>query len=224
MLALNDPSNESVALPTAVEDSSMIDNDSASSDSDLSDSSSPVDRVTNRQKSLRQQQLQRAAILQAKQETARLSAEKSAKHKQFMAELRKLDQEDAVVDANERALQREFREYDLVSRMIPLGKDRFFNRYYWFDGAGGNTLLQPNGSHPHASARIFGPFRTIISWQSSLIEYSGPSSRKRSESQEIALDWQCASTSIRGRDRFERGMVILGYHRTNPVSDAMVTA
>lgn len=37
-------------------------------------------------------------------------------------------------------VEREFRRNYGVARCRPLGKDRFFNRYWWFDGVGGMSL------------------------------------------------------------------------------------
>lgn len=38
-------------------------------------------------------------------------------------------------------MEREFRRWQGVSRCRPLGKDRFFCRYWWFDGVGGMELV-----------------------------------------------------------------------------------
>lgn len=39
-------------------------------------------------------------------------------------------------------VEREFRRWQGVSRCRPLGKDRFFCRYWWFDGIGCSSLVR----------------------------------------------------------------------------------
>ena len=57
-----------------------------------------------------------------------------------------------------------FRSHGGIIRMRPLGYDRFWNRYWWFDGYGtgltsvqenGNTPRGPHGSIPYASGRLW---------------------------------------------------------------------
>lgn len=43
-------------------------------------------------------------------------------------------------------VERDFRRWQDVSRCRPLGKDRFFCRYWWFDGIGGASLVREAGS------------------------------------------------------------------------------
>ncbi|KAJ3101913.1 hypothetical protein HDU97_000954 [Phlyctochytrium planicorne] len=69
-------------------------------------------------------------------------AEKARKeHKEKQKELRKAQEERKKVDDSERTLLRrqvladlDLRMMSGVSRILPLGSDRFFNRYWWFDG------------------------------------------------------------------------------------------
>lgn len=77
-------------------------------------------------------------------------------------------------------VEREFRRYLGVPRCRPLGKDRFFNRYWWFDGVGGMNLLAPNGHTP-----LYGTGRLFV---------QGPS----------AEDWEMASRMRKNEDLMER--------------------
>lgn len=52
-------------------------------------------------------------------------------------------------------VEREFRRYQGVARCRPLGKDRFFNRYWWFDGVGGMNLVGQNNSILYGTGRLF---------------------------------------------------------------------
>lgn len=56
-------------------------------------------------------------------------------------------------------VEREFRRNYGVARCRPLGKDRFFNRYWWFDGVGGMSLDSKNaanhGGASYGTARLF---------------------------------------------------------------------
>jgi hypothetical protein len=70
---------------------------------------------------------------------AKLAAEKSknrtANNRAKADQKRKLESDLETLDGREIVLDREFRKYSGV-RMRPLGRDRFWNRYWWFDGFG----------------------------------------------------------------------------------------
>lgn len=48
-------------------------------------------------------------------------------------------------------VEREFRRWQGVIRCRPLGKDRFFCRYWWFDGIGGMDLA----TSAYSTGRLF---------------------------------------------------------------------
>ena len=61
---------------------------------------------------------------------------------------------DDGIKANNRKddfVEREFRRWQGVPRCRPLGKDRFFNRYWWFDGVGGMSLVDQG----YGTGRLF---------------------------------------------------------------------
>lgn len=49
-------------------------------------------------------------------------------------------------------VEREFRRYQGVARIRPLGKDRFHNRYWWFDGIGSMDLVASDPSSSSTTA------------------------------------------------------------------------
>lgn len=74
-------------------------------------------------------------------ETSSASGQKVKKTK----EQKQLD-DDMLDNANrDDWVEREFRRYQNVPRVRPLGKDRFFNRYWWFDGVGSADLVSETG-------------------------------------------------------------------------------
>lgn len=52
-------------------------------------------------------------------------------------------------------VEREFRRWQGVSRCRPLGKDRFFCRYWWFDGVGGMDLVGQGSGVLYGTGRLF---------------------------------------------------------------------
>ncbi|ORY78029.1 hypothetical protein BCR35DRAFT_353018 [Leucosporidium creatinivorum] len=52
-------------------------------------------------------------------------------------------------------VEREFRRWQGVSRCRPLGKDRFFCRYWWFDGVGGMELVGQGAGVLYGTGRLF---------------------------------------------------------------------
>lgn len=52
-------------------------------------------------------------------------------------------------------VEREFRRYQGVARCRPLGRDRFFNRYWWFDGVGGMNLIGQGAGVLYGAGRLF---------------------------------------------------------------------
>lgn len=154
-------------LPAVAIDESMDDDFPMPESSDLSDVPSEVDgdfdggsetasatsaaiKTSSRQKDLRQK-IQREA--HAKQrEAARV---KVASAKQALAEHRRADEELNKVEQRLEAIEREFRQLLGAIRCKPLGKDRFFNRFWWFDGMGSASLINNSGNVVYGSGRLF---------------------------------------------------------------------
>jgi bromodomain adjacent to zinc finger domain protein 1A len=52
-------------------------------------------------------------------------------------------------------IERDFRKLLGAVRVKPLGRDRFYNRVWWFDGMGAASLLGTGGSVQYGAGRIF---------------------------------------------------------------------
>lgn len=125
--------------------------------SDLSDASegrSETPSSSNpkgaRQKDLRQK-VQSTAL--AKQREA--SRAKQASMKQALSDHRKLDEEVNKLDRRLEGIEREFRKLLGAVRIKPLGKDRFHNRFWWFDGMGSTSLVGSGGVALYGTGRVF---------------------------------------------------------------------
>lgn len=70
-----------------------------------------------------------------------------------------LDEEILQNSRRDDVVEREFRRNHGVARCRPLGKDRFFNRYWWFDGVGGMSLDSSSaartGGAAYGTGRLF---------------------------------------------------------------------
>lgn len=84
-----------------------------------------------------------------------LARAKNASAKQAQAEYRRLDEEDNKLERRMESIEREFRKWSGVVRLKPLGKDRFHNRYWWFDGIGSSSLVSGGGTASYATGRLF---------------------------------------------------------------------
>jgi bromodomain adjacent to zinc finger domain protein 1A len=77
----------------------------------------------------------------------------SAKH--ALAEHRRLDEEVNKLERRLEAIEREFRKLLGGVRVKPLGKDRFYNRIWWFDGMGSASLMGSGGVVQYGTGRLF---------------------------------------------------------------------
>ncbi|KAH9946696.1 chromatin remodeling complex protein [Amylocystis lapponica] len=80
---------------------------------------------------------------------------KSASAKQALAERRRLDEEVNKLERRLEGIEREFRKLLGSIRVKPLGKDRFHNRIWWFDGMGSASLVGSGGTVQYGTGRIF---------------------------------------------------------------------
>lgn len=80
---------------------------------------------------------------------------KAAEVKSALAERRKLDEDLNKHERRLEAIEREFRQLFGVGRTKLMGKDRFFNRYWWLDGMGAGQLVTSNGSTAYGTGRLF---------------------------------------------------------------------
>lgn len=83
------------------------------------------------------------------------------------ADKARLDLDEAVAKNMKRddLVEREFRRYQGVARLRPLGKDRFFNRYWWLDGIGGMNLIGQGNGILYGTGRLFVQGPTEEDWQ-----------------------------------------------------------
>ncbi|GBE78388.1 chromatin remodeling complex protein [Sparassis crispa] len=84
-----------------------------------------------------------------------LARAKSASAKQALAEHRRLDEELNKLERRLEGIEREFRKLLGAVRVKPLGKDRFYNRIWWFDGMGAASLVGSGGAVQYGTGRIF---------------------------------------------------------------------
>ncbi|CAG8700838.1 11359_t:CDS:2, partial [Acaulospora colombiana] len=75
--------------------------------------------------------------------------------KQEEDEMRQLEDEAARIEQGLETLELEFRQYLLLPRMRPLGKDRFHCKVWWFDGVGCMTLRGNDGEYQYGTGKIF---------------------------------------------------------------------
>lgn len=116
--------------------------------SELSDASGGDNSSTGKKKAKRQE----TRIANAKARGA--ARAKQAQQKQALAEHRRLDEEVNKLERRLEGIEREFRQHVGGVRAKPLGKDRFYNRIWWFDGLGSTSTNNP-ALGQYGTGRIF---------------------------------------------------------------------
>ncbi|KAH7924854.1 chromatin remodeling complex protein [Leucogyrophana mollusca] len=145
-----EPSTNGVAEDAVMHDSSDL------SDVLSEDGSETASATSGRQKgSARQKDLRQKAHSQAHAKQRELARAKVASAKQALAEHRRLDEEVNKIERRLEGIEREFRKLFGAIRVKPLGKDRFHNRIWWFDGMGSASLLGSGGVVQYGTGRIF---------------------------------------------------------------------
>ncbi|CAO1613341.1 unnamed protein product [Sympodiomycopsis kandeliae] len=137
--------------------------DTGASESESSEVASSAARrsLGNRQQALREKTLQRKAEEAARQASLAKQREeqkaRNAENKRVHAERARWEAEEERITAREQAIDLEFRRYHLAPRLRPLGKDRFHDRYWWFDGIGNQTLHAPGAPDKvqYGTGRLF---------------------------------------------------------------------
>ena len=84
-----------------------------------------------------------------------LARAKASSVKQALAEHRRLDEEVNKLERRLEGIEREFRKLLGSVRVKPLGRDRFYNRVWWFDGMGAASLIGSGGTVQYGTGRIF---------------------------------------------------------------------
>lgn len=125
------------------------------SDAPSEDGSETASATSGRQKSsARQKDLRHKAHAQAHAKQREIARAKSAAEKQAQAEYRRLDEEVNKIERRLEGIEREFRKLLGAIRVKPMGKDRFHNRIWWFDGLGSTSLLGSGGVVQYGAGRI----------------------------------------------------------------------
>ena len=132
------------------EDIVMQDCSELSDASEMGSEPTSVGKKSARQKDLR---IKTQTIAHSKErEAARV---KQAAQKQAIAEHRRVDEEVNKIERRLEGIEREFRKLLGGVRVKPLGRDRFFNRIWWFDGMGSASLVGSGGTALYGSGRLF---------------------------------------------------------------------
>lgn len=155
MSALKEESKED---PAAVKNG--IDQDVVMADlSDLSDASeggSETPSTSNGKKnSARQKELRLKAATTAHAKQREAARAKQASIKQALSDHRRLDEEVNKLERRLEGIEREFRKLLGSVRVKPLGRDRFYNRIWWFDGMGSASLVGSGGVAQYGTGRLF---------------------------------------------------------------------
>lgn len=132
---------EDIAMP---ESSELSDSEAGS------ESPSAAGKKSSRQKDLR---LKAHTIAHSKEREA--ARAKQASQKQAIAEHRRLDEEVNKLERRLEGIEREFRKLLGAVRVKPLGRDRFYNRIWWFDGMGSASLVGSGGIALYGTGRLF---------------------------------------------------------------------
>lgn len=109
----------------------------------------------SKKNSSRQKELQRKAQTQAHAKQREAARAKQASIKQALAEHRRLDEEVNKLERRLEGIEREFRKLLGAVRVKPLGRDRFYNRIWWFDGMGSASLVGSGGVAQYGTGRLF---------------------------------------------------------------------
>ena len=134
------------------EDTIMLD---SSELSDVSEGGSESTSAAGGKKSSRQKDLRLKAHTIAHSKEREAARAKQASQKQAMAEHRRLDEEVNKLERRLESIEREFRKLLGGVRVKPLGRDRFYNRIWWFDGMGSASLVGSGGIALYGTGRLF---------------------------------------------------------------------
>lgn len=134
------------------EDTIMLD---SSELSDVSEGGSEPTSATGSKKSTRQKDLRIKAHTIAHSKEREAARAKQASQKQAIAEHRRLDEEVNKLERRLESIEREFRKLLGAVRVKPLGRDRFYNRIWWFDGMGSASLVGSGGIALYGTGRLF---------------------------------------------------------------------
>lgn len=146
------------ALPPATngvdEDVTMQDM-SELSDASASEGGSESANLSARQKAVKANEMRIKAQTQAHAKQREAARQKAASIKQAATEHRRLDEEMNKIERRLEGIEREFRKLLGSVRVKPMGRDRFYNRIWWFDGLGSASLVGSGGVAQYGTGRLF---------------------------------------------------------------------
>lgn len=119
--------------------------------SDLSDISEGGSETPSGKRASRQKKTH--ALAHSKEREA--ARAKQASVRQALAEHRRLDEEVNKLERRLESIEREFRKLLGAVRVKPFGRDRFYNRIWWFDGMGSASLVGSGGVTQYGTGRLF---------------------------------------------------------------------
>jgi bromodomain adjacent to zinc finger domain protein 1A len=91
----------------------------------------------------------------AQAKSREITRSNTASTRKVAADLRRLEEEVNKVDRRLEVIEREFRHRLGCIRVKPMGKDRFHNRIWWFDGLGAGVLVAGGGGAVWGAGRLF---------------------------------------------------------------------
>lgn len=139
----------------------------------------------SRQEALREKAIQREAD-NARTEAERVRIkEEERERREINAERRRLAEEAQRLARREVAIEREYRQYALIPRLRPLGRDRFLDRYYWLDGVGEAPFIL-GSAYTYQAGRVFVQGPSKAEWAELCAQYEGGEAAlsKRREAEE----------------------------------------
>jgi bromodomain adjacent to zinc finger domain protein 1A len=143
-----DPASSSMDQDVVMHDSSEL--------SDVSEGGSEsTSAVSSKKNSARQKELRQKAQTTAHAKQREAARAKQASVKQALSEHRRLDEEVNKLERRLEGIEREFRKLLGAIRVKPLGRDRFYNRIWWFDGTGSASLVGSGGVAQYGTGRLF---------------------------------------------------------------------
>jgi len=92
---------------------------------------------------------------QAAEKTSPTKSPAKGNQEKIDAKIRELEEQVAKLDAQIESLEIEFRQYVYISRMRPIGKDRFHYKVWWFDGVGALALVNAEGETQYGTGKLF---------------------------------------------------------------------
>lgn len=142
-----------------------------------------------------------------------LAREKAAELKAAQATHKRKDDDLAKLDRKLETIERDFRQIMGLGRTRPLGRDRFYNRIWWFDGLGSASLIGHSGNVVYGSGRVFiqGPSEVDLEVMMGRLDVNDVVSRRAIEEGESGTlrsgEWACYSEPEQVRHRGSRNGV-----------------